>query len=167
MTAALGSSQGLLGVRRFIIERDVLRETIEFLQEVGSTGYEGFVVWAGNAEDEVTFRFRTALIPQQKAMMMDSGLLVLVDGEALFAINKKAHELGQTLGAQVHSHPTSAYHSSTDDFYPLVTLLGALSIVLPDFAQNAPDDISVWAWYRLAEYGVWEPMGSDTQVIVK
>jgi hypothetical protein len=165
MTEASGKAEGLLGVRTFFIQVDVLNKTIRFLQEVGADGYEGFVLWAGKMESPDTFRFRTALIPEQDAMMTEGGLLVVVDGEALFNINKDVHQRGEILGAQVHSHPTSAYHSSTDDQYPLVTLLGALSVVLPDFAKNAPSDMKAWAWYRLADYGIWEPAGHNTKVV--
>lgn len=158
-------AEGLLGVRTFVIEGHVLAETIQFLQEVGAAGYEGFVLWAGTIDKADTFRFRTALIPEQQAMATGGGLLVVVDGKALFDINKQVYERGEILGGQVHTHPTSAYHSSTDDDYPLVTLVGALSVVLPDFARNAPNDIEAWAWYRLADYGTWLPVGANTKVV--
>lgn len=38
---------------------------------------------------------------------------------------------------QVHTHPGAAYHSSTDDAYPLIRSLGFLSLVIPRFAQGA------------------------------
>jgi hypothetical protein len=69
------------------------------------------------------------------------------------------------LGGQIHSHPTSAYHSDTDDHFPLVTLVGALSIVIPDFALHAPDDKDDWALYRLRGYGEWAPVDENTNVI--
>lgn len=165
MRESFSKRQGLLNIRRFIVQVPVLNETIRFLQEVGSEGYEGFVLWAGKTWQEETFRFTTAIIPEQHAMMTDEGLLVFVEGESLFKVNKTAHEQGEILGGQAHTHPTSAYHSSTDDHYPLVTLLGALSVVLPDFAKNAPADIDTWAWYRLTDYGIWEPASKSTEVV--
>ena len=68
------------------------------------------------------------------------------------------------MAGQVHSHPTNAYHSSTDDSYPLATLVGALSVVIPNFARHAPADIDDWAWLRLSEQGEWEPAGERTEV---
>src|SRR5207244_7264289 len=109
--------------------------------------------------------FMTALIPEQRAVITENGLLVTVDGTALFKINKTIHAQSQILGGQVHTHPTTAYHSSTDDHFPLVTLVGALSVVLPNFARNAPDDVNDWAWYRLVDYRLWEPLTADTEVI--
>jgi proteasome lid subunit RPN8/RPN11 len=158
---------GLLRVRTFIIPTPILQETILFLRGVGMKGREGFVLWGGKTVDPETFRFQTALIPAQRASATQNGLLVTVDGEALFEVNKTLHERGEILGAQVHSHPTDAYHSSTDDHFPLATLLGALSVVIPNFAREAPKDLDDWAWYRLTAYDRWEPPTSDTTIEIE
>lgn len=158
---------GLLAVRTFIIPSSVLGETIKFLRKVGNEGFEGFVVWGGGLANAQTFRFTTAIIPAQRASMTENGLLVTVEGRALFDVNKTLHERAQILAAQVHSHPTEAFHSSTDDEFPLVTLVGALSVVVPDFARNAPDDLDSWAWYRLSKRGKWLPPTADTQVEIE
>jgi hypothetical protein len=164
MNDSAATAKGLLEINHFIISIGVLRETIQFLKEVGLAGEEGFVLWGGTAESRTTFRFTTAIVPDQRALRTDHGLLVVVDGEALFKVNKTLYERGEILAGQVHSHPTSAYHSDTDDHYPLVTLVGALSVVLPDFARNAPNDLRVWAWYRLQEYGRWLSISQNTRV---
>jgi hypothetical protein len=99
-------------------------------------------------------------------MVTQNGLLVMVEGAALFQVNKSVHERGEILAAQVHSHPTAAYHSPTDDTFPLVTLVGALSVVIPDFARNAPADFDRWAWYRLSRRTRWEPASKNTSIEV-
>ena len=163
----LGGRRGLLSVRQFVIPNSVLSSTIKFLREVGASGFEGFVLWSGNRSDRRSFRFATAVIPQQRAMITESGLLVTVDGQELFEVNRTTHARGEILAAQVHSHPTDAYHSSTDDTYPLVTLIGALSIVIPNFATNAPADIEEWAWYRLSSKGKWIPASKNTNIDIE
>lgn len=35
---------------------------------------------------------------------------------------------------QIHTHPQEAFHSATDDTYPLMCHPGFLSLVIPDFA---------------------------------
>ena len=45
------------------------------------------------------------------------------------------HE-GRTARAQVHTHPTSAWHSPTDDCYPLASGPGFHSLVIPRFATG-------------------------------
>jgi proteasome lid subunit RPN8/RPN11 len=107
------------------------------------------------SEDKTTVTFSTVMAPAQTAHKTRDGLMVTVDGDALFEINRTLYGRGEILAGQVHSHPADAYHSSTDDHYPLVTLTGALSVVVPDFASHAPDDINNWAWYRLISTGTW------------
>jgi hypothetical protein len=158
------SPRGLLNIENFVVTKQVLSETIAFLRAVGMKGAEGFVVWTGKSHVGNSFRFSTAVVPEQRALSTERGLLVVVSGDALFAVNKLAHDRGEILGGQVHTHPTSAYHSETDDHYPLVTLVGALSVVVPNFARDAPDDISTWAWYRLAQHGRWQPLSHRTKV---
>lgn len=165
MSSGGGRTDGLLGIRTFVIGPAVLHQTLPFLQEAGKDGCEGFVIWAGRLDAPDVFRFTTALIPEQQALVTESGLLVVVEGEALFKINKEVHERREIIAGQVHTHPTSAYHSSTDDHFPLVTLLGGLSVVIPDFAMNAPTDVDAWAWYRLADYGSWVPAPPTTRVV--
>jgi hypothetical protein len=38
---------------------------------------------------------------------------------------------------QVHTHPGEAFHSPTDDAFPLIHEVGFLSLVIPDFATGA------------------------------
>jgi hypothetical protein len=49
----------------------------------------------------------------------------------------------RTVRAQVHTHGGRAFHSSTDDLYPLVHTPGFLSLVVPLFAKDgiAVDDL--------------------------
>lgn len=42
-------------------------------------------------------------------------------------------ERGDGIRAQVHTHPREAFHSATDDEWPVVHLEGFLSLVIPDF----------------------------------
>lgn len=159
------SEHGLLAIKTFVVPADVVLGTAEFLREVGQRGAEGFVLWCGRKETVDQFRFTSAYIPEQRAYKTEHGLLVVVEGEALFRMNKQLYERGEILGGQVHTHPTSAYHSDTDDHYPLVTLIGALSLVIPNFAREAPENKSNWAYYRLRDYGRWAPLDEQTEVV--
>lgn len=159
----------LTAVREVLIpERDVLAPTLKFLAERGKAGHEGFVVWGGRHIDERTMRITSCYVPEQTAQSTPDGLLVRVDGEALFRMNRAFYNRGEVAAGQVHTHPTHAYHSSTDDHFPLVTLRGALSLVIPDFAADGMDAIDRWAWYRLRDLGQWDPADkSDTQIVIE
>jgi hypothetical protein len=160
--------QGLLNVRRFVIPSAILDTTLQSLTEAGRDGNEAFVLWSGVLEDGgVRLRFTTATRPEQEPMATPDGLLVVVPGTALAEVNLDCYRRGEILAGQVHSHPTDAYHSATDDQYPLVTLLGALSVVIPDFARGGRHGIGQWAWYRLAGRGRWNQVRPATTVMLE
>lgn len=43
-------------------------------------------------------------------------------------------DMGLGVRVQVHTHPGAAFHSPTDDAFPLIHDVGFLSLVIPDFA---------------------------------
>jgi hypothetical protein len=150
------SASPLAAGRLFSIPQSLLAATIETVAAARRRGEEAFVVWGATVEqDGHEVAFRSALVPAQTAHKTPSGLLVTVDGQALFEVNRTLYATGQILAAQVHAHPTDAYHSDTDDCFSLVTLTGALSIVVPDFARAGLSDLSRWAWYRLTGASEW------------
>jgi proteasome lid subunit RPN8/RPN11 len=148
-------SAGLGGILSFVLPRSLLEWSLEALARIGTQRAEGFVVWGGVHASETVFRFETGLVPEQRAYSTEDGLLVTVDGDALHKINVTFNESGLMLAGQIHSHPTGAYHSSTDDHLPLVTVVGGLSVVVPDFAQDGIGAFERFAWYRLASYANW------------
>jgi hypothetical protein len=155
----------LADVREFIVPIELLDQTLEPLQKAGLKGYEAFVLWGGQFLTADRFEFMSAYVPEQTTSRGAEGLLVYVDGEALFRVNRAFYERGLVLAGQVHSHPTDAYHSSTDDAYPLATLVGALSGVVPDFGDGGRKRLDDWAWYRLVAAGEWAPLGTETRIV--
>jgi hypothetical protein len=159
---------GISQVREFKVPVPVLDRTLEVLADAGRKQLEAFVVWGGILYgDGAGLRFTSALVPEQKSMTTAHGLMVVVPGESLFVVNKALYERGEILAGQVHSHPTEAYHSDTDDHYPLVTLLGAISLVIPDFAKAGRTGRQRWAWYRLQGPGRWAPIDSHTRILLE
>jgi hypothetical protein len=158
--------RGLAGVRQFVLPRTIVVSTLATLAEIGRGGVEGFVLWGGVLEDE-RFRFTSGYVPRQRGLKTPDGLLVEVDSDALFEVNKAFNERGEILAGQAHSHPTEAYHSSTDDLYPIVTILGGLSLVVPNFACAGLEAFADFRWYRLAAYNDWVEIDPSEQVIVE
>jgi len=62
--------------------------------------------------------------------------------------------------AQMHTHPGRAFHSSTDDAWPMVGTAGFLSVVVPDFALG---HVSLEELYvcRLTTAGTWEELAAS------
>lgn len=119
----------------------------EHLRSAGKAGVEGVALWLGRQEGNL-FTIYSSVIPAQKGYRMEEGLLYNVEGEELHRINKWAYEQKIVLLAQIHSHPGRAYHSETDDTYPIVATLGGFSIVIPNFGSD-PIDKKYWKVYRL------------------
>ena len=146
-------------IQRFVIPRTKLAATERALRTAGASGYELFVLWSGVVESG-NLIVRTCHVPKQTSRKTSRGLLVAVDGQELHKLNMWLYEHHELLGAQVHAHPTEAFHSDTDDTYPIVTTLGGLSLVVPDFARRgvlARDS----AAYRLSPRG-WDVAPLET-----
>lgn len=154
----------LTEVEEFVVPLELIDQTLEPLQKAGRKGYEAFVLWGGRLDGPKRFEFVSAYFPEQTTSRGEDGLLVVVEGEALFRINRAFYGEGLTLAGQVHSHPTDAYHSDTDDAYPLMTLTGGLSGVVPDFGDGGRDRLDEWAWYRLIGHGEWAAAGDETRI---
>jgi hypothetical protein len=129
------TTTSLEDIAEFLVPADVVDATDEQLRQVGVHGAECFVLWLGKVDGE-RFQVDHAFIPTQTAYQLADGLCVTVDGDELHRLNKWLYTHSMTLGAQVHSHPTRAFHSDTDSAYPIVTQRGGLSIVVPDFGEH-------------------------------
>ncbi len=149
-------------IAKLLVPASVLERTEDALRAAGRDGYELFVLWSGVLETK-RFRVQTPHVPRQSSYKTKSGLLVRIEGEALHKFNIWLYENQEVLGVQVHAHPTDAFHSDTDDTYPIVTALGGYSIVAADFAQDGLLCSST-AIYRLTRGG-WAASGGATDLI--
>lgn len=149
----------LAAVETVRLPRGVLVETVHSLRGCGLQGNEGLVLWAGHIEDTVATIHR-ALIPPQEPIRSEDGVGYFVTQETLFNLNRFLSEHRLRLIAQVHSHPTEAYHSATDDRYAIVTTEGGFSLVVPYFARTEQSPPG-WAVYRLRS-ARWEELPPKT-----
>ena len=124
------------------------------LKLAGEQHSEGIALWAGYQKEDV-FLVTNLVIPRQTGYRGDDGVCAVIEGPELRRIGLELYKAGRQLFAQIHSHPTDAYHSATDDEYAIVTTMGGLSLVVPDFAIR-PFDLDEYATYRLSEKGSWE-----------
>jgi hypothetical protein len=146
-------TEGFLKIEKIVIPFYCLSQAYNHLREAGEKRVEGVALFAGKENGNV-FMIEETIIPEQKAMRLSEGLLYAVDGEELHRINVWLYENSMSLMVQIHSHPGEAYHSVTDDTYPIVATVGSVSIVVPDFASG-PVEISFWKIYRLSQHNEW------------
>ena len=163
MSSPVGPT-GLLGADKFRVPRAEALRTVEHLRDRGRHGVEGVVLWAGVLQDGA-FNVRRAVVPEQTAHRSPSGLMYVVEGDELLRVNQALYRDGLVLGAQVHSHPSDAYHSDLDDAHAIVTVVGGLSVVVPDFGRG-PIRPAAWAVYRLASDGRWVDVGAPGPLVL-
>src|ERR1035437_6269449 len=147
------NANGYLNIEKIIMPYQCLEKAYNKMREAGQSRLEGVALFAGK-EEGATFKIETTIVPEQKAMSLEDGLLYAVSGDELHRINVWLYENKMSLIAQIHSHPTRAFHSKTDDAYPIVATVGGLSIVVPDFASGAAD-INLCAVFRLQPGKGW------------
>ncbi|MBK7764392.1 MAG: Mov34/MPN/PAD-1 family protein [Bacteroidetes bacterium] len=144
----------LENINQIILPIREIEIVYKHLRYMGKNEYEGVALWAGHFENEEKFKITTTIIPKQKSSNIEDGLFYTVAGDELDAVNKYLYLNNLRLVAQIHSHPNRAYHSETDDKYPIVTQEGSFSIVVPNFAKDN-FELSQWAIYRLKTFMVW------------
>jgi hypothetical protein len=147
------TARGLLDVQSVVVPYAAVESAYSHLRQVGEDHSEGFALWAGVLED-TTFYVRETIIPRQTAHSTSEGVYVTVDQAEMRRIGRWLYDNGLRLVAQLHSHPGAAYHSDTDDALPIVATVGALSLVIPNFAREV-FDLKRCATYRFLPNGGW------------
>lgn len=154
----------LADVEQFRVPKHAVDVAEEALRHAGESGYERFVLWTGTIDGKY-FNVLNTHVPAQKSYKVRGNeLLVKVEGDALHELNAKLYQLQQLLGVQIHAHPTDAYHSDTDSSFPIVTMLGGVSVVVPDFCRRGLM-VPGTAVYRLSPQG-WESQDASILEII-
>ncbi len=116
---------------RYRLPRSVLDRTFAHFRECGRGRCECQVLWTGPWS--APNRIADVTHPKHAAHL---GGFVVDDGW----LHKFWLDLGKTdfgIRVQVHTHPGEAFHSETDDQYPIIHKPGFLSLVIPNFGLGA------------------------------
>lgn len=135
---------------RIKVGRSLVASTIERLQEGGRVGHERAVLWLGKGAQRIDELYEPRQQTRADQFYFDSQSM-----QMLFA---HLREKRLRVLAQVHSHPGRAFHSEADNGWAIVRHAGALSLVLPRFAEEATVDnfLSLAATYLLSGSNDWE-----------
>lgn len=154
----------LEAIRTFSVSQETVDHTEAALREAGMDGHERFALWTGTTRGEL-FSVDHLYVPPQRGYQFDDGLCVRVGADALHELNVWLYRNQQVLGVQIHTHPQEAYHSETDDTYPIMTTLGGLSLVVPRFAREGLLSRGL-AVYRLGADGwIRQPASAATSLL--
>ncbi|MCW3117954.1 MAG: hypothetical protein JWM28_2036 [Chitinophagaceae bacterium] len=150
---------GFQHIETIYFPKDLVDDIYKEIQETGAEGYERLALCAGE-KTEKEFRITRVIYPKQTLRKTPSGVSFHVSGEELERIGDLLYETQLSLIAQVHSHPTEAYHSEADDNYAIITRTGGLSIVIPDFGTS-DSDFENSAFYRLYPDTGWTSLSKQ------
>ena len=137
----------------------VLTETIRMMADCGKSQCECVIYWTGPAVNDGT------VDGWEHPAHRRSPYGYQIDDTWLTQYWFQLARQGRAIRAQVHTHPGLAFHSETDDHWPVVTQPGFLSIVVPNFAMGPTDLNKMWAGILTAE-GDWSqaPISSILEV---
>jgi hypothetical protein len=119
----------------YTLDERTLAATRRFLQERGRYGLEGVVLWLGRPRDDQSAEILGPYAPEQIGYRTEEGVAVQVTDEGLASLISALPD-GVFALCRVHSHPTEAYHSETDNDNMIISHQGAISIVVPFFARD-------------------------------
>lgn len=112
------------------VPRAILDETFAHFRSCGRGRAECQVLWIGPWSDPV--RVSGAVHPVHRAHRGGFEL----DDAWLTHVWRRLSARSEGIRAQVHTHPREAFHSPTDDAWPVIHLEGFLSLVIPEFAMG-------------------------------
>lgn len=133
---------------KVIIPLKLIQRTLSFLKENGMEGNESHCLWVGKSKNS-SFKINEIIFPKQ----IISPYSFHVSETELDKINRELHNKNLELIAQVHSHPIRAFHSYTDNKFPVMTTVGGFSLVFPYYGHVSGTDLKECAIYRLKRKG--------------
>jgi proteasome lid subunit RPN8/RPN11 len=145
---------------KLTIDYVALVETTRILQ--ASTHSECVLLWLAAREGQ-NLTVKEVYRPAQRT----SADYFEIPRDSMAAVMARLRMHSLSIAAQVHTHPDRAFHSAADERWAIVRHVGALSVVIPDFARNTrPEDFfDRSAIFRLDEQGRWQQMASATDVL--
>ncbi len=137
---------------RVVAPARVLVPSLVALQEVGREGSECVVLWLAKRTAD-TINVEEVYKPAQVA----AADVFRIPRESIAALFDVLRRGGLMVAAQVHTHPKDAFHSAADDRWAIVRHVGALSLVLPHFAQRTTPEtfLEDAAVFRLSPDNEW------------
>jgi hypothetical protein len=135
---------------RIIVPSLIVDHTLLSMRQAGVAGHERFLVWAGSIVSGDAF-VSTIVVPR----VGGNGFHGEVPADIVATVFDALDERDLFPLAQLHTHPGRADMSSIDAQRPLVAISGFRSIIVPDFAFIADDDITRWNIYEYRGPGQW------------
>lgn len=141
-------------LNKVFIPQYILRETEEYLRKHGLRGHEGMVLWSGIRLEKHTAIIKNCIHPQQYSTPISFDV-PLYESQR---INILLEQRKEVIISQVHTHPGGAFHSHTDDNFPVTFIIGLFSIVVPDFCKSGLRNLLQCSTWEHIGLGKWKEL---------
>lgn len=138
------------------ISRENIQKSIDLLQDAGER--ECVLLWLGRREEGMR-----KIVDVYRPEQIGKVDYFEIPRSGMVALMARLRADGLYVVSQVHTHPREAFHSTADDHWAIVRHVGALSIVLPQFAAFASVEnfLEQAAVYQLDDSDSWNEVPSD------
>jgi proteasome lid subunit RPN8/RPN11 len=136
----------------------VLETSFEVLRACGCGRCECAVYWTGPSAEDLVDRV-------EHPVHMSSQFGYEIHSDWLTKFWKQLAASERSIKAQIHTHPGQAFHSVTDNQWPIVSQAGFLSIVIPNFAAGMPSLNHAWIG-RLQRNGSWLQLATAEEAVI-
>lgn len=141
------------------LPRRMIEETFSIFRSCGDNQRECQLYWASPWSDPLNLT--EVVHPTHK-----SGRYGLsIDDAWITRFWNHLSEQGSGVRIQVHTHPEEAFHSATDDTFPLLFDPGFLSLVIPDFAMGPVGFRNAYLT-EIQPDGGWQQVDIASRIIV-
>lgn len=150
-----------VSIRRIDVPSTVFRHTLDRLSGSGRAVSESVAYWSGVLHRGRVGAVKSAIFAADYEGFASSARHASVSLGAALRIAEEVHRRGEILFAQVHTHPSEAFHSPTDDARPISHRRGFFSLVVPRFGVGV-DSISECRAYEHRGGGAWRGLRPRT-----
>jgi proteasome lid subunit RPN8/RPN11 len=149
-----------MNVQVLRVGSQTISKTVKMLQGAGER--ECVVLWLAARVDQAPV-VKEVYQPQQRA----SEDYFEIPRAGMAAVMERLRVQGLWVAAQIHTHPGRAFHSAADEKWAIVRHLGALSIVIPDFARHTVPEqfFDRSAVFRMDAQGRWAQIRAPDEVV--
>ena len=141
------------------LPRRMLDETFATFRSCGAGKRECQLYWVSPWNDPLK------LVEVVHPEHLSSRYALSIDSSWINAFWNNLADRGLGVRVQVHTHPGEAFHSTTDDAYPLIHQAGFLSLVIPDFAMGSTGFDSAYLAEIQAD-GTWREIALNSRIAV-
>ncbi|MGE3513189.1 MAG: hypothetical protein AB7N65_30380 [Vicinamibacterales bacterium] len=150
-----------------VCTHEVLRTTIAVLQRGGERSEERVALWLSTAAPRTPAPIVAVYEPDQVAEI-DCFRLPPASMRSLMEYLRWTR---RRIVAQIHTHPGRAFHSEVDAEWAIVRHIGALSLVLPRFAdtttpENFLDEVMTYEYSPAGDWDHYPNVGLSARVMV-